>query len=53
MLIAGKAPIGRISPAAQQAKAPFHGLSVTPGQHELSTAMTHQAPLLQVRLFPF
>ncbi len=45
---AGVLPIGRVSAAAQQAKAPFHNLDVSPGQYELSTAESHQAPYLQV-----
>lgn len=45
---AGVLPIGRVSAAAQQAKAPFHNLDVSLGQYELSTAVLHQAPSLQV-----
>ena len=41
-------PVGRVSAAAQQAKAPFHNLDVSLGQYELSTTVQHQAPSLQV-----
>ncbi len=44
----GVLPLGRVSPAALQAKAPFPNLNVTPGQYELSTATAHHAPSLQV-----
>ena len=47
-LLSSAALIGRISAAAQQAKAPFHNLDVSPGQYELSTAAPYEAPSLQV-----
>ena len=51
--IVGVLPLGRVSPAAQQAKAPFHNLDVTPGQCELSTATAHYAPSLQVPSYAY
>lgn len=48
--LAGELPLGRVGPAALQAKVPFHGCDVAVGQYELSTAMPLQAPLLQVCL---
>lgn len=44
---AGAGPMGRLGPAAQQAKPPFQDDDVAAGQYELSALMTHQLPSLQ------
>ena len=44
---AGAGPVGRLGPAAQQARPPFQDAEVAAGQYELSALMTHQPPSLQ------
>ena len=41
--------MGRLGPAAQQARAPFQDIEVAAGQYELTALMTHQPPSLQAR----
>ena len=41
--------MGRLGPAAQQAKPPFQDTEVAAGQYELSALMTHEPPSLQAR----
>ena len=42
--------MGRLGPAAQQARPPFQDDDIAAGQYELSALMTHQPPSLQARL---